>query len=301
MIRRSGLIATSAACIAVAIAFGGVALGSSSAAGKKQAQVAETVTLPGLHGNPSPQKPAPTGTATSTCPKGTKLGLGGFTGAGGPDNTQPGITVTGLQRPSKRTWGVTASNLNGGDGNLTSLAYCSKVKKLKESRSTASVPQFGTGTATATCPKKTSVRLGGLSTQLDPTDLNPAVAPTGMQLASKRTLQVSAVNVGEQGAGTVEAIAYCGKGPKLKTATATASVPHAQTLGATAQCPKKKPVVFGGFNVEIDLTDFDPILVLEGLERPSKRTWTASAVGLGEMDAGPGTVTSYAYCGKKKK
>ncbi len=301
MRQRKILALALAGGLVAAIALAAVALGSPAA--KKQAQVAETVSLPGFNlDDPlSPQNPPPKATATSTCPKGTKLALGGFIGAGGPDNTDPGITLQSLQRPSKRDWGVTAFNLNGGAGNLTSLAYCSKVKKLKEATGSATVQPFGVGTATAECPKKKTVRLGGLSTQVDPTDLDPGVVATGMQLASKRTLQVSAVNVGEDNAGSVNAIAYCGKGPKLKTATATQSIPKGQSVGATAQCPKKTLVTFGGFHVEIDVTDVSPITVIEGLERPSKRTWTATGLALGDQDSGPGSVTSYAYCAKKKK
>jgi hypothetical protein len=301
---RPRTVALAAGTFLVAAAlWAAAASGSSASAGKKQAQVAETVAIPGLSldSEPSPQNPAPTGTATSTCPKGTKLALGGFTGGGGPDPTDPGITLTDLQRPSKRDWSVSALNLNGGAGNLTSLAYCSKVKKLTEAVGSATITPSGTGTATATCPPKKSVRLGGFSGEVNRSGLNPAVVATGLRLASKRTLQVEAVNVSEDTAGSLDAIAYCGKGPKLKTKAAAVSIPQGGHAGATAECPKRKPVAFGGFDVEIDLQDSDPITIIEGLERLTKRTWTASGIALGDQDAGPGQVTSYAYCAKHKK
>jgi hypothetical protein len=306
MIRRPWHAAALVTCLVAGLSFAAVALGSSKApAGKKLVQNSETLGLPGFQSandsGPTPQNPFPHGTATSECPKGTKVAFGGFTGGVGTEPTNAGITLVGLERSSKRDWSASVVNLNGGAGNATSTAYCTKVPKLKEARGTVTIPSFGTGTASATCPRKKSVRLGGFSAQFDFGDIEPAVVATGLRRVSKRTLQVTGSNFSEQGSGTLEAIAYCGKGPKLTEATASASVAENQHAGATAQCPKKTKLAFGGYNVEVDFTDFNPVLVLDGLVSPSKRSWTASATGAGDLNADPGTLTSYVYCAKKKK
>jgi hypothetical protein len=298
--RRTLAIALGTTLAMAAVVGTTAALGSDGGpAAKRTAQASQTVRVDGYDTNigPTPQEPIRAATATSTCPKGTKLAFGGYTGDVTFTGNAAGVTLSGLRRASKRDWSASAFNLAEGAGNATSIAYCAKVKRLTEVTGSVNIPPLGRGTATATCPRKTSVRSGGLSAQDSLTSAEPLVVPTGMRRASKRTLQVEGVNLGETNAGTLEAIAYCGKGKKLTEKFATATVANRQQGSATATCPKRKPVAFGGFDVEADVADLNPLTVLSGLVRPSKRTWTASAGAA----IGPGEVTSYAYCAKKKK
>ena len=297
---RTLAIAVGTTLAMAAVAWTTAALASNGApASKKSAQASQTVRVDGYDTNagPSPTDPIRGATVTSTCPAGTKLAFGGYTGDIAFTGNAPGVTLSGLRRPSKREWSATTFNLSGGAGNATSIAYCTKVKKITEATGSVNIPPLGSGTATATCPRKRSVRFGGFSAQDSLTSGEPLVVPTGMRRASKRTLQVEGVNLGEHSSGTLDAIAYCGKGKKLTEKFASATVPNRQQASATATCPKRKPVAFGGFDVETDVADLNPLTVLSGLVRPSKRTWTASAAGA----VGPGEVTSYAYCAKKKK
>jgi hypothetical protein len=211
----------------------------------------------------------------------------------------PGIATFGLERASKREWAATGANSNDGAGDLTSLAYCGKAKHLKEVRGTTTVAPVTQGTATATCPKKKSVRLGGFSGQFDASDGDPAIQPTAMVRTSKRTLQVTGINTGEDSAGTLDAIAYCAKGPKLKQVAATIAVPPLSDLAATATCPKRRPLAFGGVEGEVDLSDFDPLVAVHGMLRTTTRSWTARGANFGGGTS-PGALTAYAYCGKSR-
>ncbi|MGH2989501.1 MAG: hypothetical protein ACRDMA_06490 [Solirubrobacterales bacterium] len=252
---------------------------------------------PTLQGQPSSDGPLDTATATSECPKG-KLAFGGWS-AEIAFGSGAGVATFGLQRSSKREWTVTAANANDSPGDLTSIGYCGKARKLRESRATTTVGPIAEGTATATYPRKTSVRMGGFEGQLDASDAAPAIQATAMVRTSKRTWQVTGVNVGEDDPGSLDAIAYCGKGPKLKQVAATTSVPPLADLVATATCPKRKPLAFGGFEGDVDVNDFDPIVVPHAMRRSSKRSWAATGANFSGVGGGtaPGSMTSYAYCG----
>lgn len=299
--RRPTLTAARLASAAGAALLAAVLIVGAAAAAKKQKLVEVTNSIT-LQGQPNGDGPFDSGTATSTCPKKKqKLAFGGYS-ADADLGPGAGIVPFSLQRTSERDWAAGGGNSNEGAGNLTSIGYCGKVKKLTEIRGTANLGPLGQGTATATCPKKTSVRLGGFEGQFDPADLDPAVVTTSMVRSSKRTLQVAGANAAEDSRGTLDAIAYCGKGPKLKQVASTVAVPPVGDLAATATCPKSKRLAFGGFEGEVDLTDFDPVVFVHTIRRASKRGWSAAGLNFAGLDraGSPGNVTAYAYCGKKE-
>jgi hypothetical protein len=290
---RLAIIMAGAALLTLALIVG-------VATAAKKSKVVEVANSATLQPQPNSDGPFELTTVTSECPKG-KVAFGGWSADINPA-AGTGVATFGLERTSKRHWSATGSNPGDDPGELTSRAYCGKAKKLTEVRATTVVGPIGQGTATATCPKRRSVRMGGFTGQLD-TDADPAVQPVGMVRPSKRTWQVTGVNTGEDNNGTLEAIAYCAKGPKLKQVTATTAVPPSSDLTATATCPKRKPLAFGGLQGDIDVTDFDPLVVPHAAIRSSKRSWTASGAnfaGGGPVGPSPGNITAYAYCGKSR-
>jgi len=297
--RGPTLKAARLAAVMAAAALLALALIAGAATAAKKKKVVEVANIATLGPQPDSEGPFELTTVTSQCPKG-KVAFGGWSAEVDPA-AGTGVATLGLERASKRAWSATGTNPGEGAADLTSLAYCGKAKKLTEVRATTVVGPIGQATATATCPRKKSVRMGGFTGQLD-ADADPAVQPTAMVRPSKRTWQVTGVNTGEDDGGTLEAIAYCGKGPKLKQVAATTSVPPVSDLEATATCPKRKRLAFGGIQGDIDLSDFDPLAVPHAMRRSSKRSWTATGAnfaGVGDDPASPGNLTAYAYCGKR--
>jgi hypothetical protein len=78
------------------------------------------------------------------------------------------------------------------------------------------------------------------------------------------------------------------------TKSATTVIPENHNGEATAKCPKGTAVAQGGFSASVNQKTGTLVL---GLERSSKRSWTASARAL----ATKGHLTSTAYCAKPHK
>jgi len=272
------------AVAAVAIAAAGLAL----AAGVKQRSA--TVSLAGDD----------TAKTKASCPEGTALSASGFKTT---TNETVGVIVNKLDpRGVALKAGATALSGPPDGGELTATAYCAKPSEGKLTRVTkgTSIPAGGSGNATVTCPKGTSVRNGGFQAELDPPPVmmrrNQAVTKsgglppgrgvtvTGLKRVSKREWRATGRNAGSQ-KGKLTAIAQCGKGPKLTKASASDS--NAAAPGSTvaeASCPSGQQVAFGGYT-----TPSSSYVRL--LRRTSDRTWKAAVFSFSPSD-----VTALAYC-----
>ena len=85
---------------------------------------------------------------------------------------------------------------------------------------------------------------------------------------------------------------------RLKTRSATGTVPDQQHGAAEAVCPKGTKAVSGGFKTEFFGVDLDfPFIPIEASRRARSRGWTSSGFNDGTAE---GDLTSFAYCRKQK-
>jgi hypothetical protein len=206
-----------------------------------------------------------------------------------------GTLVRALQRPSKGAWSASARAL-GSDGSVTATAYCGKGKALSEHSGSKPLPADSGAVVNARCPKGTSVRLDGflLKGGID----EPVLA--GLERTSERTVRLTALSrsINAKHAGAkAQAIAYCGKGPKLAEVDDTVSLgnqtsPNEAT--ATATCAPGDKLAMGGYRASA----FDgrgPFV--DRFERGSGQSWRVSAFGFSEAGPkAPAKITAIAYC-----
>jgi hypothetical protein len=157
-------------------------------------------------------------------------------------------------------WTAVAASPGLQGGKLDSIAYCKAGKEPKIVRKTKLVLQSAANdtfrSVTATCPQGTNVIGGGWSARTSDPKYGPNGQPRvdimALKRTSNRTWQVSVVNYLDT-QQKVTAIALCGKGTAPKTSVATEMVPAlAGMKTATATCPGKSEVVFGGFQGTYD-------------------------------------------------
>lgn len=288
---RSGLIMG----VIVTIAASAALIATDALAGKKLKTKSATVEIPS--GEP--------GSVTATCKKKQKAVSGGFESEefdpGAMDNSVifPFTSV----REGKRGWH--SAGVNFGDPNpFTSHAYCRKQKKLKVASAEVEAPPVPASgvpvevSATATCPKGTKALSGGFDNpdaHLDPGDATLVLAKLSRKRGGRKW-EVRGGNLGND-EGTLTAQVNCHKGKKPKPKEASVALDGDPTIDATevtAQCPKKKRVVSGGFESDVPVTLNGPLFTAS--KRVGKRGWhVAAAAG---VDA---EITSYAYCEKTKK
>lgn len=156
-------------------------------------------------------------------------------------------------------------------------------------------------TATATCPKGTTVVGGGYVTGTDPPGgpLSDFHVVTESHRASKTAWIVGAYRLDGGGAGPslpVTAEAYCRKNAgKVSEVSATKAVPTSTSFVApSVACPLGRALVGGGFKIVPANTTGLSFVQVES--RPLGSVgWTSSGLG---VVAGPNSLTAYAYCRK---
>jgi hypothetical protein len=159
-------------------------------------QVVETTTVDG----------GEEASVTAQCPVGRRLVFGGFRG----DMTffDQFVTPIAAYAESSRRWTVVGVSESGPPGELTALAYCGKVAKVKERSATASAKVGDEATATAKCKRKQRFAFGGFD--IDQPGVSDAVVPTALEKTGRREWSVSAfVNHGDL--AEVTSFAYCRK------------------------------------------------------------------------------------------
>ncbi|MGZ8667432.1 MAG: hypothetical protein ACXWZM_10030, partial [Solirubrobacterales bacterium] len=159
-------------------------------------------------------------------------------------------------------WSTVAASPSIGGGKLTSIAYCKAGNEPKVVRKRKIVLQSAANDelrkVSVTCPPGKNVIGGGWAARTASPlyftdDSQPYLNIMGLQRTSNRTWQVSVVNQRPK-QHAVTAIALCGKGAAPKTSVATVNFPSRSSTmkTATATCPGKTEVVFGGFKGDFD-------------------------------------------------
>jgi hypothetical protein len=245
----------------------------------------KTVTVPANNGTTFGRK-----TATAHCPGDQRVVLGGFRAetASFPDDAD--VVISALDRKGSGDWKATGDNDQNQAGDLTAIAYCGQRPRTKRVVAGISVPAGDTKDVTAVCPRGKKVLFGGFFTQhaITPSASFPYPVVNEMRRVKSRRLRVRADNIGNVPA-KVRAIAFCGHGPKLQTASQTEPNPANSRSSATAHCPAGTRLAFGGFR-----TPSETLLnVVSGLRRAAGG-WRASASNEGGT---PAAITAYAYCG----
>ena len=140
------------------------------------------------------------------------------------------------------------------------------------------------------CPPGTSVRLGGFQADVSPQPSGPAIV-VDTSSAPGSGLSVSGTNGGPQ-KGTLKAFAECGPGPKLTAVKKTVALPDGGgRKAATARCPHRGRLVFGGF-VTSSYDGNGPYI--SQLRRTMPGRWRAGAF---QFPRTGGRLTAIAYCG----
>jgi hypothetical protein len=190
------------------------------------------------------------GSTSVRCPKGqtaVAANVVGEASSGGPR-----VEVDTLARTGKRTVTTQAYN-SGGPGKLTAIARCETGPESAPVSATAPVPAEtitgdGEATATAQCPPGKRIVFGGFRAKPDADAPGYVVIEvTSATRASGQRWRVHALNVFPDAAGTVEALAYCGKVDSAKARTGTVALGQFETGTAQATCPRGTQVGFGGF------------------------------------------------------
>jgi hypothetical protein len=155
---------------------------------------------------------------------------------------------------------------------------------------TVTIPAGRRGTVITTCPYPSRANFLGLKATVSE---NAALELTSLGAGGRRAV-ASAINPEGPGTGTLTVFAYCGSRPVLRTVSATTMVAKGVQASATAICPPRTSVIFGGFRAQVGRPP-GPEVTLNGLERVSARRWRVSAVNL---EGPPGKLAAIAYCGR---
>jgi hypothetical protein len=154
-------------------------------------------------------------TATATCPRGTKVLLGGarvkFSRHGSPR-----VVISRERLLAPRVWRIRGytfgkrTHAKVQTGRLTALAYCGSSPRLSTAVGEVKVAGGSHSTAKARCPSGTAVRFGGFRTAFDRSNFDPALVVSALRSPAKQVWTAKAFNLGPRQAGRMRAYAYCG-------------------------------------------------------------------------------------------
>ncbi len=187
-------------------------------------------------------------TATATCP-GKRVAVGGgfLTSTSAPENF---VIVYASFRVSNNSWASNAVGYPG--GTLTTYVYCRKLKKPPSEVAgavTTSPGDFAAATATASCPRKTTLLSGGFSSTQGPTGFDFAKVTTAINRGG--TWTYTATNNSDL-TETLTGYAYCAKGvkaPELATGSNSGgATPGGGTVSASAASCSRRQLSAGGFS-----------------------------------------------------
>jgi hypothetical protein len=174
-------------------------------------------------------------------------------------------------------------------------------KKLKTRSSTTTIAAGEGGAATATCKRGAKAVSGGFETEFFGVDTNfPFIPAESSRRSGPREWTSSGYNNGN-GEGDLTSFAYC-RAQKIKSTSATVTIPVGQFETATATCPRGTRVISGGFEADpiIPGGGDTPVLRVSESQKVGNRSWEASAFSNGNLE---GDLTAYVYCrdGKRLK
>ena len=164
-----------------------------------------------LAGKAAAWKTLPPGSRSSVaaqCPKGTSVAAGGFRADIAPSGHGAAVYVDGLERVSARRWRASGINDGSAAGKLEARAYCTAGSpQLTTVTHSVQVPPRESRTVTATCPKGTSLALGGVRSQHYGSGYGE-LQLSSMRRTGSRGWRVGALKF-EFVVGKLTAIAYC--------------------------------------------------------------------------------------------
>ena len=183
-----------------------------------------------------------------------------------------------------------------------------KQKGKKQKRGIVTRTAFGTVaghhailSATATCPKGSRAVGGGFAVPAPRSGYSSLVFES--QKVGQRGWRASAQM--SQAAPfdpiTIAVDVYCQRGaPKTGTVTSTVATPdaspsHMNGPATSAPCPSKRRLTGGGFSTPPPLGSFGAANVIRRSE-PTGNSWTSEV----ESDNAASSLTSYAYCARRK-
>jgi hypothetical protein len=171
---------------------------------------------------------------------------------------------------------------------------------LKTKRAETSIEPGAIDSATAKCKQGTRAVSGGFDAPgFDAVAANDTYVQTFASLRSGKRKWTSTANnyPTVSNPGTLVDFVYCSDEiPKLKTKSATVTIPHGEYGSAIARCPRGGEAVSGGFDAEIS-TSFDGAFPHES-RRVGKRKWIVTAKAFN--NGSPAELSAYAYCAKRK-
>lgn len=285
--RRGRIVLAGVATLALALACVGPATAASRGPGKVLVRKASTL-LPGVV--------AQTGTATATCPRGSRAISGGWL-AGSTTGGQSFPFPYESRRLGLRSWRTSVA-LGAGtmsETRLTTFVYCSRrARRAIVRRASAELPgsQWGMATATARCPRGRKATAGGF--------LGPAEIPdvfgfiTESWRRGPRAWSATVVD-GTAGGGAFTVFAYCSPraGTPLRKRLRRVAGPLGGAAGraVTPRCPSWIGARAGGFRYLGSPGTFQ-LAVLENRRRG--RTWATGAVA--RMVPADLQTAAFAYC-----
>ena len=182
------------------------------------------------------------------------------------------------------------------------------AKKPGKKRGIVTRTAFGTGagddailSATASCPKGSRAVGGGFAVPAPRPGYSPIMFES--QKVGQRGWRASAqmFQAAPFDPITIAVDVLCRRGaPKTTTVTSTVPTPDASPLHAngpatSAPCPSKRRLTGGGFSTPPPLGSFGAANVVRRSE-PTGNSWTSEV----ESDNAASTLTSYAYCAKRR-
>jgi len=244
-----------------------------------------TVSIPAVQGA--------IGTATATCPTGTKAVSGGFSTSPVPNE----LSVISSKRSGRRAWtaSVQQTTNNAALAELTTFVYCDRrLRRAPVASAPLSIPSGLPQTATASCPLGRRAISGGFEIATDIT-----FTGAGTVLASRRSQpgewSVTLQNI--NGPSTeLTAYAYCTRRPgRLREREGAATLPDSGSpittaTAITASCPKRIGARSGGFSIAAT-GGGNNYSVFES--RRAGRRWRFSVRNFGQP---PTPLTALAYC-----
>lgn len=237
------------------------------------------------------------GSASVKCPKGktaVAANVVGDAASGGPQ-----VVVNTLARTGPRT--VMTKGYNYGQpGKLAVITRCQTRPKSTLASATVPVPAAtstasGEAIATAQCPPGKRIVFGGFRAKRDADAPNYVfIEVIAATRAHGQRWSVHALNVSPDGAGTVEALAYCGNVNNAKPQTDTVALGQFGTGTAQATCPLGTQVGFGGFKKEAGTPGQ---VDLNAIERSGERRLRVTGTERFYLSPGDTTgLTAIAYC-----
>jgi hypothetical protein len=179
------------------------------------------------------------------------------------------------------------------DGSFTTSVRCGRAPALREASKSIDVSPNEQASVKATCPRGSSVRLGGFRQTIgSPHAAGAFVMMNGLQRVRARVLKVSGINYGTE-TGRLGSFAYCGAPlHQVHAVETTRTADDGEYVTATARCPRGSRFVMGGLRVQHYASSQGDIY-LTAMGPAGHRGWSVTGFKYAPV---PGHLTAIAYC-----